>query len=133
MVIQNKYCENCFKEYTDIKNIWCKLCQKNWLKENFANWTSGNEEIDCFIQGMQLEINNYNNIIVEWIPYDQFDDIKKIGKNKLATFYSAKWKDGPLEYNNNTKKCERKPNSVKEITIKYFHNIQDISEFLYEV
>jgi hypothetical protein len=125
------YCENCFNEYTDIKNIWCKLCQKNYLKENFANWTSGNEKVDNFIQEMQLKIDNYDDKVVEWIPYDQFIDIKKMGKNKLVTFYSAKWKDGPLEYNNDTKKYERNPSRVKAITLKYFHNIQDISEFLY--
>ena len=28
-----------------------------------------------------------------WIPYNQFSDIKKIGKGGFATVYSAIWKD----------------------------------------
>jgi hypothetical protein len=51
------------------------------LKKNFTNWTSKNEKIDKFIQEMQLKINDYNDIIVEWIPYEQFNNIKKINKD----------------------------------------------------
>ena len=46
----------------------------------------------------QLKINHYNDIIFEWIPYNQFSDIKEIGIGGFATVYSAIWKDGPLKY-----------------------------------
>ncbi|GBC28024.2 kinase-like domain-containing protein [Rhizophagus irregularis DAOM 181602=DAOM 197198] len=44
-------------------------------------WTSGNGKIDYFIQEMQLKINGhgYDDIVFEWIPYSQFNDIKEIG------------------------------------------------------
>jgi hypothetical protein len=42
--------------------MWCKSCQ---LKSDFTNWTSGNKEIDVFIQGMQLRINDYNDSVFE--------------------------------------------------------------------
>ena len=73
------YCEICIEEYTDIKCKWCKSCQIDYLRKNFTNW-SGNEKIDEFIQEMQLKINNPNVIVFEWIPYNQFKAIKKIGK-----------------------------------------------------
>ncbi|GES83246.1 kinase-like domain-containing protein [Rhizophagus clarus] len=57
------------------------------------NWTSGNEEIDDFIQKRQLEI-----IMFEWISYNQFEQVKKTGNNSLITVYSATWRDGPLTY-----------------------------------
>ena len=47
---------------------------------------------------MQLEINEWDDIVVEWIPYNQFTDIKEIRKGDFETVYSAIWKDGPLHY-----------------------------------
>ena len=47
---------------------------------------------------MQLQINYYNSKIVEWIPYNQFNNTKKIGKNGSITIYSAIWKNGQLNY-----------------------------------
>jgi hypothetical protein len=32
----------------------------------------------------------------EWIPYDQFKNIKKIGRVGSVTIYSAEWVDGNL-------------------------------------
>src|SRR5256885_1924682 len=65
----SNYCMNCHNKYTNIENKWCKPCQINNLKANFISWTSRNEEIDKFIQEKQLKINNYNDIVFEWIPY----------------------------------------------------------------
>ena len=45
---------------------------------------------------MQLKIDKYSDIIFEWIPYNQFSDIKEIGRGGFATVYSAIWKDGPF-------------------------------------
>jgi hypothetical protein len=102
------------------------------LKQNFANWTSRTEKIDNFIQETQLEIKTKYDIIVEWIPYDQFNNIKNIDKGSFSTDYSAIWKNGPLEYNFEERKYKRMSN--KEITLKYLNNYQnDIGVFLNEV
>ena len=133
MVLQDYCCENCGKIYTSIYWTWCEPCQINKLEKNFANWTSGNEKIDEFIQEMQLKIE-LDSIIVEWIPYNQFDDIKEIGKDGFATvLYSAIWMDGPLKYNICKNELKRIPN--KEVTLKCFYtNSQNITnEFLNEV
>src|SRR3954465_13985860 len=92
-------CEKCNEGYTNYANFyykWCKKCQINDLKKNFTNWTSEDEKIDGFIQEMQLKIHEYDDVIFEWIPYDQFNGIKEIGKSDSAKVYSAIWKDGPL-------------------------------------
>ena len=94
MVIdEDGFCKNCGEKYTDMYFKWCKPCQADNLKENFTNWTSGNEKIDNFIQEIQLKINEPNSIIFEWIPYNQFNKIKKIGKGDFITVYSATWKN----------------------------------------
>src|SRR5438046_2400696 len=87
-------CEKCGEQYTDISFEWCKPCLINDLK----NVTSGNEKIDNLIQEMQLKINKPGDIAFEWIPYNQFSDVKEIGEGGFAKVYSAIWKDGPLDY-----------------------------------
>ncbi|GES80806.1 kinase-like domain-containing protein [Rhizophagus clarus] len=132
IVLDDCYCENCGKIYTDIGNKWCKPCQIEDIKRGFANWTSENKKIDKLIQEMQLKINKYNDIIVEWIPYDQFNDIKKRGKGGFSTVYSASWTDGPLRYRKDYKKLKRKCN--EEVALKCLHNSQNITNgFLHEV
>ncbi|EXX61783.1 kinase-like domain-containing protein [Rhizophagus irregularis DAOM 181602=DAOM 197198] len=72
---------------------------------------TGNEKIDNTIQEIQLKILKYDDLIFEWVPYSQFDEIKQIGKGGFATIYSAIWKDGPLYRGKN----------MKEIHIKKLH------------
>jgi hypothetical protein len=49
--------------------------------------------LDDFIQGIQLK-NKYDDIVFEWIPYNQFNDIKYI--DIKGNFALATWNDGPL-------------------------------------
>jgi serine/threonine protein kinase len=107
MVLQDgyfdKHCEKCDEWYANVKVKWCRLCQ-----------SSGNEQIDDFIYEKQLTTNQHD--IVKWIPYNQFTDIKEIGKGGFATIYSAIWKNN------------------KKIALKHLHNSQNIvNEFLNEV
>jgi hypothetical protein len=134
MVLEDEYCEKCGNQYTQKQKFrkWCKQCQINGLKENFKYWTSENEKVDNFIKEMQLKINSCNDIVVEWIPYDHFDNIKKIGTGGFATVYLATWKDGLLQYNNYRKEYERFSNEW--VALKCLHNSQNITnEFLNEV
>ena len=126
-------CEKCAEQYIDrdTANIkWCKLCQINYFKRNFTNWTSGNEKIDN-VKEMQLKIDKYNDILFEWIPYNQFSDIKEISRGGFSTVYSAIWKDGLLEWNYDDKYTR---SSNFKVALKCLHNSQNITnEFLNEV
>ena len=91
---------------------------------------NGNKKIDDLIQEMQLKRNCRKDIVFEWIPYNQFDNIVEINKGDFATVYSAIWKDGPLhqDYNRYTRKSDKK------VALKCLHNSQNITnEFLNEV
>ena len=94
-------------------------------------WTSGNKKIDDFIQEMQLKIHEYDDIVFEWIPYNQLNDIKEIGKDDSASVYSAIWKDGPLYYDEDSKKYTRKSN--RSVALRCLHNSQNTNECLNEV
>ena len=86
---------------------------------------------------MQLKIEGPGSIVFEWIPYNQFNNIKVIGRGGFATVYSAIWKDGPLiyEYDNGKYKYTRKSYKAnKKVALKCLHNSQNITnEFLNEV
>uniref|UniRef100_U9STF2 Protein kinase domain-containing protein n=1 Tax=Rhizophagus irregularis (strain DAOM 181602 / DAOM 197198 / MUCL 43194) TaxID=747089 RepID=U9STF2_RHIID len=81
---------------------------------------------------MQLRIDSCFNIVFEWIPYDQFNYIKEIGKGGFAIVYSAIWKDGPLKYDTGKKTYTRVSN--KKIALKCLNNSTNlIDKFLNEV
>ena len=71
---------------------------------------------------MQLKINGPDDIVFEWIPYNQFSDIKIIDGFNIVT--SAIWKNGPLHYN---KKWMR--DSKVKVYLNWFRNIP-ANEFL---
>ncbi|GBC37423.2 kinase-like domain-containing protein [Rhizophagus irregularis DAOM 181602=DAOM 197198] len=98
-------CEKCDEKYTSEYNAkykWCKLCHINNLKNNFfTNCTSDDDTINTLIQGIQLEIDEPDDMIFEWIPYNQFNDIKEIGEegfDKVKSDFQAFGEVG--EYNN---------------------------------
>ena len=63
---------------------------------------------------MRSKINKSSDIVFEQIPYDQFYDIKEIGKDGSDTLYVATWKDGPLQYKMT---WSREPD--KEVVLKW--------------
>ena len=95
---------------------------------------SGNKKIDKLIQEMQLKINSEYDIVFEWVPYNQFDNIEEISKGDFATIHSATWKNGPLRKYNYTNTSEYARTSDRKVTLKWLHNSQNITnEFLDEV
>ncbi|GBC01959.1 hypothetical protein RclHR1_00440025 [Rhizophagus clarus] len=121
-------CKKCDEKYISKYGAKYGSCQIDNLKQNFTNWTSGSKKLDDLIQGMQLEINELDDMIFEWIPYNQFNDIKEISKEAFDNdkVYSAIWKDGPLEYDKYNNEYARNHQNTKDI--KY--SIAYISEVL---
>ena len=64
-----------------------------YFQQNFNSWTSGNDDIDKFIQHTQLSANSWYNVL-EWIPYDRLYDIEFIAKGGFGNVYKAIWIDG---------------------------------------
>jgi hypothetical protein len=63
------------------------------------------------------------NTIIEWIPYNQFNEIKKTGNNNS----SAIWKDGPLCYYSS---MDSTRDSNKKAVLKCLHDSQNTIECL---
>ena len=108
---------------------WCQICT---FQQNFKNWTSGNHDIDEFIQKAQLKAK-YRKEVLEWIEYDRFENVEYLAKGGFGTTYKATWKDGYInDWNSENNQWERKEN--RRVALKCLHNSQDITvEFLKEV
>src|SRR5581483_3749354 len=86
-----RICENCQDEC--LATLFCEHCVRNYLKANFPNWTSGNKEIDDLIQQCQMK-TILPELIPEWIPYNNLQNIKYLTKGGFSEIYTAKWIDG---------------------------------------
>jgi hypothetical protein len=128
----------------------CKICYftcyAKLFQQNFKNWTSGNNNIDKFIQDTQssahsaggdltLESAQYARFVnwirpLEWIPYDKFYDVKYIAENS----YIANWIDGyMIDWDNKTQNWKRKGQNMS-MELRILNNLEDItSEFINEV
>ncbi|CAG8444836.1 13208_t:CDS:1 [Dentiscutata heterogama] len=70
----------------------CDRCFYRIIESEFSNWTSGNLQIDRFIQEAQLSSSYIQ--YPEWIPYNSLSEIKFISKGGFGAVYSAKWDKG---------------------------------------
>ncbi|GES95345.1 kinase-like domain-containing protein [Rhizophagus clarus] len=75
---------------------------------------------DEFLDEFQLSIKNHNDTIFEWIPYNEFIDIKKTIR---GDFITAIWKKGPSCYSEQESKYKRKLNAV--VLLKNLYNSQN--------
>jgi hypothetical protein len=66
--------------------------------------------------------------IFQWIPYDQFNNIKKIGEKNEASL--AIWKIGPLHFDLHGKKEWKRESDKKVCLINYFDVIDANIDFL---
>jgi hypothetical protein len=79
----------------DIKCGECDdACNSIHFQNNFINWTSGNNDIDKFIQSIQLSAHKKVSDVLEWIPYDRLYDVRYIAEGKFNKMYRANWIDG---------------------------------------
>mgnify|MGYP006172236279 CR=1 FL=1 len=124
-------CEECNQEYTG--EYWCHSCNAKHFQQNFKNWTSGNDDIDKFIQHTQLSANKRTEVL-EWIPYDRFYDIKFIAKGGFGNVYKAIWIDGYIGYwvDKNQHWIRYSPNI--NVALKGLNNSKNVTtEFINEV
>ncbi|GET03124.1 kinase-like domain-containing protein [Rhizophagus clarus] len=116
----NKHCEKCGNKREN-RYVWCK-CYAEYLKDDFTNWTSGNEKLDSLIQKYQSKYDGDGEIF-EWIPYDKFIDVKEVRKDDFAI---ASWTDGPLHYSKSNRKFERKLN--KKVLLRYLNSSRNVND-----
>ncbi|POG79091.1 kinase-like domain-containing protein [Rhizophagus irregularis DAOM 181602=DAOM 197198] len=123
-------CGECKEPGTGYK--WCQSCNAKRFKDNFKNWTSGNKDIDKFIQQSQLNAV-YHKKYLEWIPFEKFQNITYIAEGGFGKIYSAEWPEGYIYYwDIENQKWYREQND--KYALKSLNNSSDIcSDFLNEI
>jgi len=100
-------CSKCGEPRTSIG--WCKPCNTKKLKDQFQNWTSGNDHLDEFIRETQISANTPFDYM-RWIPFDSFSDLQFIAKGGFGAVYSAKsksWGQVALKFLDNSQELTR--------------------------
>ncbi|GBB89042.1 hypothetical protein RclHR1_01570014 [Rhizophagus clarus] len=123
---------NCYKPRE--KKLWCKECVPRCIIEG---WTSENSDIDEFIKNTIYNAkyfdddDDYNDdypLFLEWIPYDRFENIEKIGEGGFAKVYSATWICGKTIYTrHNDSWRKREPESIK-VALKKLNGSQNMTD-----
>ncbi|CAB4435857.1 unnamed protein product [Rhizophagus irregularis] len=122
-----RICENCNQKC--LATLYCEYCVQNYLKVNFLNWTSGNNDIDKLIKNCQMETLMPNRI-VEWIPYNSLQNIEYLTRGGFSKIYTADWIDGRYdEWDSNERKLIRL--GIKVI-LKQLENVESASQSWFE-
>ncbi|GBB84862.1 hypothetical protein RclHR1_11440001 [Rhizophagus clarus] len=86
-----RICENCNQKC--LATLYCEYCIRNYLEVKFSDWTSGNRDIDDLIRKCQIESLGPEDI-VEWISYNNLENIKYLTEGGFSKIYTAYWING---------------------------------------
>ena len=122
-----RICENCSQEC--LATLYCELCVRNYLKANFSNWTSGNDDIDNLIRKCQMEAL-MPNMIVEWISYNNLQNIKYLTEGGYSKIYTADWINGRyFEWDSKKQQLMREWESRNQaVVLKRLENVESASQ-----
>ncbi|PKC57919.1 kinase-like protein [Rhizophagus irregularis] len=128
------------KNYMLVLSNICKKCNCTCLAmhfhQNFVNWTSSNDDIDKFIQNIQLSIHSDYEVskALEWIPYNRFYNIKYIAKGGFGKIYRANWYDGYMQHWDYEKCKWSRQDQNKFVALKSLDNSKNVTlEFMNEI
>ncbi|GES79914.1 kinase-like domain-containing protein [Rhizophagus clarus] len=123
-----RICDYCNKER--LAYSYCEHCVRNYLKEKFSNWTSEKSNIDNLIRKCQMETLGPNKII-EWIPYDNFQNIEYFTKGGFSNIYLAKWIKGHyIEWSSEEKQLKR--NGMENAILKELESFESANTSWFE-
>ena len=126
-------CKECSQPNTG--HGWCQSCNSKHFQQDFNKWTSGNKEIDEFIQNFRLNATCKEEVL-EWIPYEKFENIEYLAKGGFGIVHKAKWIDGYIEYWDINKNRWKRDTTeyASNVVLKCLNNSQNLTmDFLQEV
>jgi hypothetical protein len=112
---------------------------RNYLKENFSNWTSGNYDVDNLIQKCQMKTFAPNKV-VEWIPYNNLQNVEYLTKGGYSEIYTAILIDGRYdEWDSKEKQLTRygdhhviikELESVESVNRRWFEEVYNLKYYI---
>ncbi|RHZ61719.1 hypothetical protein Glove_346g172 [Diversispora epigaea] len=124
----NKYikCIKCNRRRINSSHI-CYYCYG--MNSLIAN--SGNNNIDNFIKGTHSLSKSIKDSFLQWVPFEEFKDVKKIGQGGFSQIFKATWK---IFEGISDKGKVKRPKLEREIVLKVLNNSQNVDiEFLNEL
>lgn len=88
---KNIKCIKCNSRLRINSSLICYLC----FAVDSLTVNSGNKKIDDFIRGTQSLVNKayeLRNPFLEWVPFEEFKEIRQIGQGGFSRIYRATWK-----------------------------------------
>ncbi|CAG8633328.1 2431_t:CDS:1, partial [Diversispora eburnea] len=83
---------------------------------------SGNINIDNFIKGTQSLSNRNLDPLLQWVPFEEFKDLEKIGQGGFSQIFKATWKiNKRINYKGTVKRS-----SKQTIVLKVLNNSQNV-------
>ncbi|RHZ83980.1 hypothetical protein Glove_86g132 [Diversispora epigaea] len=127
---RNEYgkCTDCQQDNTGPQ--WCNTCNSIRFQREFNKWTSEDAEIDEFIQQTQLKATKYEEVI-EWIPFDRFNNIKYLDKGGFGKVFRAAWSDGYIISWDSQRKIWKR--SQRDVCLKSLNTLKKKGGFLQEI
>lgn len=129
--VENGTCKN-RKKFNTAK-AWCQSCDPKKLIQEFMG--TGNEALDEFFKDLWLLTDCYTGVI-EWIPFEDFNDMQEIGRGGFSTVYSAILSNGlkEIKADENGKYVIQSRGLPKKLALKNLTNSQNLSDdFLKEI
>ncbi|CAG8669997.1 8883_t:CDS:2, partial [Gigaspora rosea] len=122
-------CTQCKGERTSSK--YCNNCIKNYLKNNYKNWTSGNAFVDQLLQSCQSFVI-FLGKLVEWVPFENFKNVQFLKNGGFGSIYTATWTDGwVIDWDDDNKKFLRSGHS--KIALKLLFKSNNLNLALHNV
>ncbi|GES90140.1 kinase-like domain-containing protein [Rhizophagus clarus] len=118
---KRRICENCQEDC--LATLYCEYCIRNYLKSEFSNWKSGNNDIDDLIRECQVETLAPNKV-VEWIPYDDLRYIRYFTKGGFSEIYIAMWLCGRYKYWDSNQRQLRRNKPFQGVILKKLENVE---------
>src|SRR5687767_12036081 len=94
----------------------CKICYKLLYK------SSGNNDVDYFIGNTQTNDGN----MMEFVSYNQFNNIQFIAEGEFSKIYKATWIDGNIQ-GWIKEKLNFKRSGPREVVLKQFSNSKHVT------
>ncbi|RIA96665.1 kinase-like domain-containing protein [Glomus cerebriforme] len=125
---KKRICENCNQKC--LATSYCECCIQNYLKSKFLNWTSGNNDIDNLLQKCQIE-SLTPEMIIEWIPYNNLQNIEYLTKGGFSEIYTADWINGKyVEWD--SKECQLKRFGKHQVILKGLGSVESVNQSWFE-
>ncbi|RHZ61611.1 hypothetical protein Glove_346g119 [Diversispora epigaea] len=123
---KNNKCSNCgiARKIFSVSQLLCRKC----FALNSLIINCGNKNIDDLIKASQRS-KKYNDPYLEWVPFENFTNIKKIGQGGFSQIFKATWKINiGISYEGTINRSER------EVVLKILNDSPNMdAEFLNEL